>query len=132
MNLLSENTDGKDFSERSLYLYLDAINAYRKKREKAAGFDVLHFTFHSVTSFGSGRTIRESLESWDRSLAQMTVGLSRNFAEIGARLWKDMIPKFNMDFAPLFQIPKINELFQSAIPNLSNLWVISEKDPKSK
>jgi hypothetical protein len=91
---------------------------------------VLHFTFHSVTSFGSGRTIRESLESWDQSLAQLTVGVSRTFAEMGARLLKDMMPRFN--FVSQFQILKMNELFHSAIPDLSDLLVVSEKDTQPK
>jgi len=128
MNLLSEETDGKDFSERSLYNYLEAIEKYRNKRKKAAGFDVLHFTFYPVTSFGNEKTIRESLESWDQSLDQFRLSIGRTFAEMNASILKNLMPKLNDVLVSQFQTLRIDELLRSAIPNLSNLPVVPEKD----
>jgi len=132
MNLLSEETDGKDFSDRSLYVYLDAITKYQKKRKKAAGFDVLYFTFHAVTSFGSGKSICESLESWNQTIGQLRVIVGQTFTEMGARLRKGMMPNFYEALVSQFQIPKISELIPLAIQNLSNLPPVSEKDTPSK
>lgn len=136
MNLLSEETDGKDFSERSLYIYLEAVKKYQRRRKKAAGFDFLYFNFHSVTSINNEGTIREALERWDKTMAKITIGFQRMLPEIGANLLKDIIPKFNMDLTPQFnkhllpqfQTPQISELLRSIIPNPSNLLVSSQKE----
>src|SRR5205085_9695530 len=77
MNLLSEDTDGKDFSERSLYVYLEAVKKYRKRREKAAGFDVLIFTFQTVAAFNNEKTIREALEEWNKTMAELAISYQK-------------------------------------------------------
>lgn len=137
MNLLSEETNGKDFSERSLYIYLEAVNKYQERRKKASGFDVLYFTFHSVTAFNNEETIREALERWDKAMAELVVGFQKMLPEIGANLLKDIMPKFSKDFIPQFYkdlIPQfqtihiqMSELLRSTIPNLSNHIGLSQK-----
>ena len=96
MNLLSEETDGKDFSERSLYIYLEAVNKYQKKRKKASGFDVLYFTFHSVTAFNNNeRTIRESLERIDKTMADIAIGFRSMLPKISENLLKQYLRQFS-------------------------------------
>ncbi len=145
MNLLSEETDGKDFSERSLYIYLEAINEHQKRRKKASGFDILSYvTFRSVATFHNEKTIRESLEDWDKTMATMTASIYKMLPEISANLLasvsanllKDIIPKVNenlmsqfyQNLMPQFQTSQMSKLIGSIIPNISSLQALYQNE----
>jgi hypothetical protein len=124
MNILSEDTDGKDFSERSLYIYLDAVKKYQVRRKKAAGFDVLYFTFSSVTSFNTGKTIRESIESWDETMNAASVRLK----EVSVNLMKDILPDYSKSLMLQFQTPRFTELIGSIFSNISDYQDLPKKE----
>ncbi len=138
MNLLSEETDGKEFSERSLYIYLEAINKYQKRRKKASGFDIfLYTTFHSVTAFNNNDiTIRESLERMDNTFANVALGFRDMLPKISEDLLKDIVPKLNWnlvtqtykDLIPKFPLSQMSELISSLAPNRYNFKDLFQKE----
>jgi hypothetical protein len=137
MNLLSEETDGKDYSERSLYSYLDAVDQYQKKRKKASGFDFLYFTFHSVTSFNKEeKTVRESLESMSKTIIDVGDNLRKMLPQISLNIFKDILPKPNMNFIaeiykdliPQFPTVQMSQVIGSMLSNLYSSEQIPEND----
>lgn len=127
MNLLSEETDGKDFSERSLYIYREAINEYRKRRKKSSGFDLNYLTFQSIAAFNDEEeTVRESIEGMDKSSARLAGYLNSKILQISQNLVKDTFPQLNINLAaqafkdliPQFAAERTNELLRSTISNL--------------
>jgi hypothetical protein len=131
INLLNGETDGKDFSERSLYIYLEAVEEYRKRRKRAAGFDVLHFTFHSVTAFNNERTIREALESMEKAVAGVVAATYKNVSEMGANLLKNITPQLTnnliKNLLPKYEISNFSEILQSIVTILPNPESLAEK-----
>lgn len=69
INLLNEECNGKGFSGRALYNYLEAIREYRANKRKAttASFSL---TFYDVESFGKNqtKTVRETLHAMNHTL----------------------------------------------------------------
>jgi len=137
MNLLSEDTGGKDFSERSLYIYLEAVNKYQKRRKKASGFDILLYTtFHPVTAFNNERTIREALEGWDKTMAGLAISFRSMLPKISGDLFKDIMPKLNdnliaqiyKDLTPKFQLSQMSELISSITPNRHNFKALFQEE----
>lgn len=127
MNILSEETDGKDFSERSLYFYLDAVDKYQERRKLAAGFDVLYLTFISVREFNNAGTIREALESWDNTMRATTslYGMQKGGF---ANLFKSILPQPREVFISQLKIPQFSDLFRPIFPNASILESLTRKN----
>jgi hypothetical protein len=68
MNLLNEEGNGKGFSGRTLYHYLDAVRQYRQKKGRAA----FSFTFLAVESFGmkESKTVRQSIYDMEQTIIE--------------------------------------------------------------
>lgn len=137
MNLLSQETDGKDYSERSLYIYLDAVNTYQKKRKEASGFAIfLYTTFDSVAKFNiDNETIRESLKRMDNTF-HTTISFKDMLPIIGDSFLKyttpvnplTLIAKSYKDLVPKSPILQMSELISSIVPSRYDFNYLSNEE----
>ena len=128
MNLLSEEADGKDFSERSLYIYLDAVEKHQQRRKLAAGFDVLFYTFYSIREFNSGGTIRQSIENWDNTMRATATSIYGMQQEVFANLFKNIMPKPKEILLSQLEIPQFSNLFRPIFLDASILKSLTPKN----
>jgi hypothetical protein len=127
MNLLNEQTGGKEFSERSLYIYLDAIEEHLERQRKASGFNFFTYTIRSVTTFNNEETIRESLEAMDRVVTDSIKNFSKAISVVGGELFKNLTPQLTENVMPQIiknfisplRFPDLNEALRAFFKNQS-------------
>jgi hypothetical protein len=102
INLLNEEGNGKGFSGRALYNYLEAVREYRTKKQQATATS-FSFTFYAVESFGKSqtKTVKESLHDMNQALLSSFKSISISVEAFTEHLIKPALlnarkPSFDM------------------------------------